>query len=265
MSRPGIRIRVAGRPAHYDRAGAGPPVVLVPGLGLSTRFYEPLLAAFARAGLDLIVPDLPGFGRTSGSASGHSVPELADWLLRFADALELERPAWLGHSVGCQIALRLAATRPERAAALVLAAPTGAPVRLRLTRQLVSLPRAAVREPLDLILAVIRDYVRVLPSAYLGTWLRGGRDRPMEILPAIECPVLLCAGDRDPICGAMFLRQLAEGIPGARIAIIPGGGHGLPRDSSQRFTEEAAPFLRRAATVAAQLSAGAVEDAGRGG
>ena len=117
MSRPGTWIRVAGRPAHFDRAGDGPPVILAPGLGLSTRFYDPLLEAFAAAGLQLVVPDMPGFGRTGGPLSGLPMPELATWLLSFADALELERPAWMGHSVGCQVAMRIAATRPERAAA----------------------------------------------------------------------------------------------------------------------------------------------------
>ncbi len=252
MRQHGTWIRVAGQPAHYDRAGEGPTAVLVPGLGLSSRFYEPLLGAFARAGLQLIVPDLPAFGRTGGPLTGLSVPQLTGWLVDFADALRLDCPFWLGHSVGCQVALRLAARYPERAAALVLAAPTGAPVHFRLARQFLSLPRAAVHEPLHLILAVIRDYVRVLPSAYLGTWLRAGRDHPVEILDDIACPVLLCAGDRDPICRPTYLRLLADRL-GAQIATVPGGGHGLPRDSAMRFTEAASAFLL--GTVAAKRPA----------
>ena len=229
--------------AHYAEAGDGPPVVLAAGLGLSIRFYEPALATFAEAGLRLIVPDLPGCGRTPGPATGCAVPQLAEWLIGFADALELEAPAWLGHSIGCQVALDLAARAPERAGALVLAGPTGAPIRHRLLRQVAMLPRAAVREPAALIGAVLRDYVRVLPSAYLGSWLRAGWDQPTEKLERVRCPTLVLVGERDPVPAPQLLARLRYALRSGRIVQVRGGGHGLPRDAVEAFTAAAAPFL----------------------
>lgn len=237
-------VTVGRGPAHFAEAGDGPPVVLAAGLGLSTRFYEPAMAAFARAGLRLIVPDLPGCGRTPGPATGSTVPQIAEWLIGFADALGLDTPAWLGHSVGCQVALDLAARAPDRCAALVLAGPTGAPSRFRLLRQIAMLPRAALREPLALIWAVARDYVRVLPSAYLGSWLRAGWDRPVEKLERVRCPALVLVGERDPIPAPQLLARLRYGLRNARIVRVRGGGHGLPRDAVEAFTAAAAPFLR---------------------
>lgn len=237
---------VGGRRVHYAEAGAGPAVVIAPGLGLSTRFYEPTLACFAREKVRLVVPDLPGFGQTHGPLMGMSIEDTAGWLLELADRLGLERPAWLGHSVGCQAALAIAATHPDRAAALVLAAPTGAPGRLRLVRQVLSLFAAAVQEPLNLLGAVVRDYVRVSPTAYLGTWLKAGLDQPVDRLPCVRCPTLLLVGRRDPIVPRSFLHRLETGIDGARIVELRGGLHGLPRDAAPAFAAAATSFVREA-------------------
>ncbi len=237
-------LRVAGRRAHYAEAGDGPPVVLAAGLGLSTRFYEPTLAAFARAGVRLIVPDLPGFGATPGPATGFPVEDTAEWLVDFGDALALGRPGWIGHSVGCQVALALAARHPARAAALALAGPTGGPVRHRLLRQAAKLASAAVLEPPSLLLAVARDYVRVSPFVYLGTWIRAARDQPLDRLARVRCSVLVLVGERDPMPPRRFLDSLRRALPGTTVAHVRGGGHGLPREAAEPFAAVAAPFFR---------------------
>jgi pimeloyl-ACP methyl ester carboxylesterase len=235
---------VWGKRAHYTEAGAGPTVLVAPGLGLSTRFYGPVLTSFARAGVRLIVPHLPGFGRTKGPVTGMAVPDVARWLLELADALQLQCPGWLGHSVGCQVALEIAATRPERAAALALAAPTGVPARFRLARQLLALPLAAAREPARVLWAVLRDYVRFLPSAYLGSWIRAGADQPVGKLDRIRCPTLLLVGGRDPIVPWRDVARLRDGIAGSRVTVIRRGNHALPLDAMDVFTPAAADFFR---------------------
>ncbi len=239
-------VRVAGGRAHYAEAGEGPPVVVAAGLGLSTRFYEPTLVACARAGLRLIVPDLPGWGATHGPATGLSVDDTAEWLIDFSDALALGRPGWVGHSVGCQVVLALAARHPARAAALALSGPTGGPVRRRLLRQVGKLASAAVLEPPSLLLAVARDYLRVSPLSYLGSWVRAARDQPLERLARVRCPVLVRVGERDPIPPRRFVEALRRALPGTTVARVRGGGHGLPREAAAPFAAVAAPLFRTA-------------------
>ncbi len=239
-------LRVAGGRAHYAEAGEGPPVVVAAGLGLSTRFYGPTLEACARAGLRLIVPDLPGWGVTPGPATGCSVDETAEWLVEFSDALALGRPGWIGHSVGCQVALARAARHPARAAALALSGPTGGPVRHRLLQQAGKLVSAAALEPPSLLLAVVRDYLRVSPLAYVGSWVRAARDQPLERLDRVRCPVLVLVGERDPMPPRPFLEALRRALPGTTVAHLRGGGHGLPREAAEPFAAVAAPFFRGA-------------------
>lgn len=141
--------------------------------------------------------------------------------------------------------------RPDRVAALALAAPTGAPQQHRLIRQLLALPRAALREPTGLLFAVARDYLRVLPTTYIGTWARAGRNDPLDIAPRVRCPTLILTGHRDPVVPASFVAALRERLPRARTVEIAGGNHGLPRDAAAPFAAEVAHFVRSVAGLEA--------------
>jgi pimeloyl-ACP methyl ester carboxylesterase len=69
----------------------------------------------------LVAPDLPGFGHSSTPEPGaYGFAGYGDLLLRFADALDLDRYALWLHDYGSQFGLRLAMAAPERVAALIV-------------------------------------------------------------------------------------------------------------------------------------------------
>jgi pimeloyl-ACP methyl ester carboxylesterase len=123
---PGLEPHVAevsGRETRYWVGGEGPPVVLIHGLGgAATNWTElaPLLARRHR----VVVPDLPGHGRSAPLADVQGLTSYADHVGRLAERLGLLPAAVVGHSLGGVVALRLAAARPDdvRALALVCAA-----------------------------------------------------------------------------------------------------------------------------------------------
>lgn len=234
----------------YREAGAGPAVLVIPGLGLSGRFYDRSCRDFAAAGLRLVVPDLPGFGGTRGAGTGLEVEPTCAVLLQLADELRIERAVWLGHSLGTHVALRLAATEPGRTSGVVLAGPTRALGPAGLARQAWSLVREALRAPVPVVLHVLSDYLRTSPFSYLGTWLRYGRDRPLEWLPDISCPVLLVLGTRDPVADASFIAALRRGLPQARTEIVGGGTHTLPRAKAAAFNAAVLSFCLDANAMA---------------
>jgi pimeloyl-ACP methyl ester carboxylesterase len=241
------RIEVGGRRVVYREAGSGPAVLVISGLGLSGRFYDRSYPAFADAGLRLIVPDLPGFGGTRGGALGHDVEETRAFMLAFADALEVKRAVWVGHSIGAQAAIDLAAQSPHRAHGIVLVGPTGAPDHPRALHQLAALARESWRAPFPVVLRVLSDYARTSPLAYAGTWLRYAKDRPLEKLRAVQCPALVLVGTRDPVVDEEFIELLLHGLPHAEIARVPGGTHALPRSRWHEFNTATAQFCRAAA------------------
>ena len=110
-------------PVHYRVAGDGPPVLLVHGLGASSRYWQGVSASLARH-YRLIMPDLLGFG---DSAKPYVVYEPAlhcralEAVLADADAGDLQ--AVVGHSLGAVLAATLVADMPIAPASAVLITP----------------------------------------------------------------------------------------------------------------------------------------------
>lgn len=111
---------------HVEVAGDGPPLLLLAGLASDSLSWEPLKPHLADR-FRLIMPDNRGAGRTTLPYDGVTLPQMAADVLAVLDALEIQRAAVLGHSMGGLIALDAAAAAPERFGGLVLAASAPLP------------------------------------------------------------------------------------------------------------------------------------------
>ena len=102
----------------------GKPVVLVHGLGgCATNWVDiaPLLARTRR----VVIPELPGHGLSNPLPAVPNLAVFADRLATIAEREQLLPAAFVGHSLGAVVALRLALRRPDAVSALVLAAGAG--------------------------------------------------------------------------------------------------------------------------------------------
>lgn len=235
-------MQVAGR-FSYHEAGAGVVAILVPGLGLTSRFYERSLAACADAGIRLVIPDLPGYGSTPGHFTGEDPCDTARFLIDFCESIGIRDAVWIGHSLGAQVVAEIAAQRPDRARGVVFVGPVGAPGRLRRLRQMWGLTVEAKRAGARVIAAVARDYVRASPARYFGTWLKHNEDQMLDVLPAIQCPALVLAGDADPLCRPEYIALIQQRLARVHVCIVPGGTHALPRGSTDAFNREVIRFV----------------------
>ena len=121
-------VTVSGKPIFYTEAGCGPVVVLLHGggpgaSGLSnySRNIDALAASFR-----VIVPDMPGYGRSSkGIDQSDPFGYLADMIRGLLDALGIDTAHLIGNSYGGAAALRLALDTPPRVDKLVLMGPGG--------------------------------------------------------------------------------------------------------------------------------------------
>jgi pimeloyl-ACP methyl ester carboxylesterase len=240
---PRKHVVVEGDVASFREAGAGIPVFVTAGLGLTSQFYRDSYGPLARAGIRLLVPDLPGWGDTPGPAAGLEPGETADFLRRFAGALGIRRAYWVGHSVGAQPVVRLAVQRPDLAAGIVLVGPTGAPGRLPRLRQAAGLAVEAFRTSPGVIAAVARDYLRTSPARYLGTWIRHGRESLLDELARVQCPALILVGDADPICPPRAVELMRHRLRQAEVEWVRGGTHALPRGQAEQFNRALIRFV----------------------
>ena len=277
---PGFRslfAEIDGVSTRYFAGGSGPPLVLVHGLGgAATNWTElaPLLAKRRR----VLVPDLPGHGRSDRLAR---VEGLGSFALRLAALLEQEAStpaALVGHSMGGLVALRLAVARPQAVSALVLVGTAGivsgtrrAEIALALSglahpgRKAARFRHAIASRPRLRRLTFgywgVDDPAALSPQAALG-FLEGAADAtdvaaatrallgddPRQDLDGIRCPTLLLWGARDRLVpladGFEFARRLR-----APIRALPASGHLVIGERPLECAELIEAFLDRVGKV----------------
>jgi N-formylmaleamate deformylase len=108
-----------GTPLHYTRTGdAKPALLLLHGIQVSGISWLRTAQALANE-YDVVMPDFRGHGQSGSAANGFSADLLVNDTLTLMNALGLEKPFIIGHSLGADIAGRLAAVYPVRAVILV--------------------------------------------------------------------------------------------------------------------------------------------------
>ena len=110
---PSVLVQLPTGPASLVDEGEGPAIVLVHGLPGSVRDFRWLAPHLVTRGLRAVRVDLPGFGDTPVATAPDPSPEgRAGFVLDVIDALGLERPLLLGHSMGGVVATAAADRRP---------------------------------------------------------------------------------------------------------------------------------------------------------
>jgi pimeloyl-ACP methyl ester carboxylesterase len=260
-----MRIDLGAVTLEVEDHGEGVPVVLLHGFPLSSAMWTPIRTAVEQAAR-LITPDLRGFGASDKPKTGYAMIELADDVVRVADALGLGRFVLGGHSMGGYIALRIAAVRPERLAGLILVdtraeadTPEGMQRRDasigRIAAGEVSAfldefvaglvgPSSKARAPrlLEELRAIAAD---AAPDALTGC-LAGMRDRPdsAALLPALDLPALVIVGHEDSLTPPASSRAMAAAMPKARLVEMASAGHTPSMERPIPTAEAILGFLR---------------------
>ena len=239
--------RVDGRTMHarvsVDAVPDGRlPVVLVHGLGMSSRYMIPLARHLAPH-VKVYAPDLPGFGLSEKPFRTLTVRELADALATWMHAVGVERAAFVGNSLGCEVLVELALLHPQLVERLVLQGPTPDPVARGLVRQVVGFLAIAPFERWSLAWVALTDYARGGIGRYILTLRSMVDNRIAEKVRRVTQPTLVVWGTRDYIVPHAFVASLAGSLPHGRLVVIPGAAHGINYSHPEAFTAVLLPFL----------------------
>ena len=227
----------------YATAGhrPGATFVLLHGIGMSHRYFRKLRAALDAVGTAFAL-DLPGFGATPKPHHALSVAEYAQFTGRMLDALDINSCVLVGHSMGAQFAVELAAQRPSLVSHLVLIGPVVDSRRRTLLQQGLALARDSIRERPSTNAIVFGDYARCGPRRYLAE-LGAMLGYPTEDrIGSVQAPVLVMRGARDPIARPPVVPAACESSAERE------DDRGAPR-SARRARKRTETGLRRHHTV----------------
>lgn len=255
---------------YYEDHGAGFPVLLVPGLGGVGTCWAAQVPVLARE-FRVIVHDHRGTGRGARPLMTYSVEQMTADLLRIMDACGIERAHLIGHSTGGAIGQVMAIDHPTRIAGFVGANtwthcdPFFQNI-FRLRRGLLERGDIAAYASIGSLLLwapqwiaanmervereeqIMRDNFpdpRVV-IARIDAICRFDR---RDSLGTIKAPTLIVGSEDDMITPAYFSRDLAKRIPGARLEMLPYGGHSCYQTEVESWNNIVLTFLRSLPTT----------------
>lgn len=254
----------------------GRPLLLLHGFTGTKEDFGDWLEALAAQGWHVVAPDQRGHGASAKpeTEADYSLELFASDALTLADRLGFERFAVLGHSMGGMLTQHLVLAAPHRVTALVLMDTHHGPLTsvdpqlvtlgIELARtqgmEVVADVVAAMGEDDPLVTPAYRELIArrperkvqsdtnlraVAPAMYaamLAVITSASTEDRLGHLAGLDVPTLVMVGEQDtPFLGAS--ERMAATIPGARLAVIPGGGHSPQLEAPDAWWEALESFL----------------------
>ena len=263
------RAEINGAELNYELTGDGPPVVLVHEGVCDLRMWDEVVEALAPE-YTVLRYDLRGYGDSTLPPEPFS--QHRD-LLALQDHVGIDRAALVGVSYGGRVALDTAFVAPDRATALVLAAPGlrdhewssavkefgDEEERLLDAGEIDAATELNVRlwvdgpnRGADAVAEKVRERVREMQrrafeiqlAAYESTPPPGPED-PLDVrLDEVATPTLVIVGDEDVPDFLEIAERLEGQLPDARKVVLEGAAHTIPLEHPEKFRDLTLAFLR---------------------
>ncbi|MDA1118390.1 MAG: alpha/beta hydrolase [Proteobacteria bacterium] len=239
-----------------------PTIVFVHGAGLDHSWWGLQSRYFGYHGWNVLAVDLPGHGRSDGPPLA-SVGEIADWVFRLLDALEIDKSAVVGHSMGSLAALECAVRQPARVERVALLG-TAFPMKVGQ----VFLDAAKANDTAAYDMETIWGHAPQVPlgaNPNPGMWMYGDMlARLARLAPGVlyndlkacndytggpqagaqvQCPVLFILGRRDQMTPAKAGLAFAQLVPGAKLVQLQPSGHSLMAESPDAVLDALIDFF----------------------
>ncbi len=246
--------------------GAGPPVVLLHGVGLKRSMWEPLVNVLAGQFM-VVTYDLLGHGRSRRIDDSAVLGDFTAQLIRVLDAFELKTASVVGFSFGGVIAQRFARDHTDRLDRLVLmnsvynrsddeaAAVRGRLAQARREGSHTIIPSAVARWFSPAFIAgqpeVIGEIERGLRANDTESFLAAynlfcnSNDDLRGCLRGLEVPALAMTGELDTGSTPVMVERMVADLNNGEGSIIAGGRHMMPLENADDVAAVVLPFLSK--------------------
>lgn len=259
---------------HVERYGhGGGPVLLLHGFGTCSFLWRNVAPIIAVANRTAFALDLFGYGESDRPFdSDYSIAAQAEYVDRAMTALRLSKATIVGVDLGGAIAMRLAATRPERVERMVLVNPMAfddvpddgikslqrntARFAFRISRGVLG-AAPLLRELLEKSVADPAHMPDRLVARYLAPYV--GKDGVNHLLTLarsvdegdiaelelreLDQPTLIVWGDQDAYIGSRMAEQVGDAIGGSRVVHLSSAGRLVPEDAPETLANLILEFV----------------------
>ena len=236
----------------------GESLLILHGWGSNSERWQRVKELLEKKGIEVLVLDLPGFGKTLSPQKAWSRDDYINWIFQKVKERNWEKFNLLGHSFGGGLAVKLATNFSEKIDKLILVSP--AIIQRKsiktylfyyisyLGKKVFSLPGFKILYPLaeKLIykLAGTKDYY-VADGMMKETMKKIGKEEPLEmILEKIKIPTLILWGKKDDVLPIIDAYYIKEKIKGSELKIIPKARHSPHREAPEELAEIIVQFIQ---------------------
>jgi pimeloyl-ACP methyl ester carboxylesterase len=274
-----LRVPVGPGAMHVERYGhGGTPVILVHGFGTCNFLWRAVAPAITAAGHTAYSLDLLGHGQSDRPLDADfGIAAQAEYLDAAMTVLRVARGVLVGIDIGGDVAMKLAATRPDRVEKLVLIntpafeelpARDITQMQRRTARFAFSLTRGVMgaapllegvlkgsvadqeHMPMRLVARYLAPFVGKDGANHLLTLASSIRpDLDEDDYGAIQAPTLIIWGDEDKWVDGKLADRLANAIPNARLVRLAGVARLVPEENPEHLSELLLDFIKRRAAA----------------
>ncbi len=255
------RVQSNGISLYYEIQGEGQPLLLIHGLGSSTRDWEFQVAEFSKS-FQVITFDLRGHGQSDKPAGPYSMPMFAKDTSGLLKELSIDQAHIVGLSLGGSIAFQLAVETPQTIKTLTIV--NSAPEllvrtfkeKVMLWQRLVTIRLLGMRKMAEILSKklFIQPEHTLLRQTFVTRWVENDQRAYLDALRAmigwsvtkqlgtILCPTLVITADHDYTPVSLKEVYTAK-IPNAHLVTIPDSRHALPVEKPIQFNRVLQRFL----------------------
>jgi len=238
---------------NYKMVGSGPVLLVLHGWGSRNDKWEKVGELLSRHNFSVVIPDLPGFGKSEQPKSPWGIEEYRVFVEEFVNTLGLKEFYVLGHSFGGGLALAYTAGHKERVKKLFLVAPAirrKKNLRKHILRAAAKIGKLFSFLPFYSLFrkAVYKYIIRTSDYPYQkgvmkDTYLKVvGQDLSL-LLSEVKVPTVILWGEKDDVVSVEDAYFIKEHIKDSQLALLPEGDHDIEQKMPQAFTQKILEFL----------------------
>jgi pimeloyl-ACP methyl ester carboxylesterase len=251
-------VNVRGFVTHYYESGKGEPLIILHGGSEGASAWKRNIAALSKQ-YHIYAPDLPGFGLSANDLDSYSIPDVAEFVNQFSEAIGLKEFNLMGHSFGGGIAAHIALKYPQKVRKLVLVSSlclgteiawwvrvfTAGPLCEILGKSVIGMFKG-LKYLVNLFSGVVIAQPLSTASVEIGSGLATISRQTIVLLaqlPNIIAPTLVMWGANDQIVPSFQAYNAGKLIPDCRVRVFANCGHSVYRENINEFSSELAGFL----------------------